>query len=228
MQIDEAFFGGRAKYNRGRRLLGDREPFGEDAVRNELVQAETEPIQGWVKGPWIFGLYQDRQTITFIVFPDWKASTLIPLICKCVQEGSVAVLDEWTGYRQFSGYGYTHQTVCHKSNYVDPGTCLHTQAIERPWADAKVYIKRARGVGPLLQSHLDEQNVAESAQRYRKSRIAVRSILERCSQGIPGKNLDDGLARHSYTQRFGFTIYRAKACSKGHHVTLHRGVGVKK
>ena len=66
------------------------------------------------------------------------------------------VSDEWSGYRRIHEHNFTHYTVCHKRNYVDPDTGFYTQAIERAWADAKSYIKRARGGGPLLQSHLDE------------------------------------------------------------------------
>ena len=73
-----------------------------------------------------------------------------------MEEGSVVVSDEWAGYRRLNEYGYSHYNVFHKRNYVDHDTGFHTQAIERGWEDAKVYIKRARGSGPLFQSHLDE------------------------------------------------------------------------
>lgn len=160
VQIDEAFFGGRAKYNRGRRLKGDRRPPGEASAHNELLSeinaAPESTIEGRVKGPWVFGLYQEKDKVRFVVVPDRKASTLIPIIQQYVQEGSVIVSDEWAAYRRLSEHGFTHHTVCHRRNYVDPESGFHTQAIERAWADAKVYIKRARGSGPLLQSHLDE------------------------------------------------------------------------
>ena len=53
--------------------------------------------------------------------------------------------------------GYTHETVNHQENYVDPFTGAHSQAIERSWLDAKIKIlKKIRGVPlTMLQSHLD-------------------------------------------------------------------------
>ncbi len=95
-------------------------------------------------------LFISRQkTVRFIIVSDSKASTLIPIIQQYVKERSVVVSDEWAAYRNLSEYGYTHHTVCHKRNYVDPVTGFHTQAIERRWADAKSYIKRACGAGLL-------------------------------------------------------------------------------
>ncbi len=89
------------------------------------------------------GFYQDEKTVRFITVKDRKASTLIPLIQHYVQEGSVVVSDEWAGYRNLKDYGYTLHSVCHKRNYVNPVTGFHTQGIERSWADAKAYTKRA-------------------------------------------------------------------------------------
>ncbi len=38
VQVDEAFFGGRAKYGGGRRLFGDRVPAGEKQAHKELIR----------------------------------------------------------------------------------------------------------------------------------------------------------------------------------------------
>ena len=115
-----------------------------------------ESSVGKVHGPWVFGLYQNERTVRFIIVEDCKATTLIPIIQEYVQDGSVTVSDEWSVYRNLRDHGYTHHTICHKRNYVNRVTGFHTQIIARSWADAKSYIKRARGTGPLLQSHLDE------------------------------------------------------------------------
>ncbi len=66
------------------------------------------------------------------------------------------VTDEWRGYVRLRENGYTHYTVNHSQNFVNPTTHYHTQGIERMWVDAKMYMKHARHPGPLLQSHLDE------------------------------------------------------------------------
>ncbi len=67
---------------------------------------------------------------------------------------------------QMNESGYRHQTVNHSRNFVNPRTGFHTQAIERAWVDAKSLIKRARGAGPLLQSHLDECSWRKSRRQY--------------------------------------------------------------
>ena len=64
--------------------------------------------------------------------------------------------DEWLGYCWIAEGGFTNHTVNHKNNFVDPSTGCHTQAIERAWADAKVWLQCARHGGPILQSHHDE------------------------------------------------------------------------
>eukprot|EP00171_Calliarthron_tuberculosum_P000057 IDg57t1 len=64
--------------------------------------------------------------------------------------------DEWKGYNALESNGFTHYTVNHKKNFVDPHTQVHTQEIERQWVDAKAFMKRARGPTIMLQSHLDE------------------------------------------------------------------------
>ena len=160
VQIDEALFRGKAKYGRGRRLKGDPVDKNEDKSRAgilvEIGESGLEEIQGKVMGPWVFGIYQNNRAVRFFVAPDRKATTLLPIILEQVKQGSVIVSDEWSAYRRISELGYTHYTVCHKRNYVEPETGFHTQAIERAWCDAKSYVKRARGAGPLLQAHLDE------------------------------------------------------------------------
>ena len=122
----------------------------------EIEDCSDEEIKGRVKGPWVFGLYANKEQVRFIVVPDRKATTLIPLVLRYVASGSVIVSDEWPAYRRLPDFSYKHYTVCHKRNFVAPSTGFHTQAIERAWLDAKDWLKRARGAGPLLQSHLDE------------------------------------------------------------------------
>ncbi len=79
----------------------------------------------------MFGIYEDACTVRFIIVPDCRGSTLIPIIEKYVQTGSRVVSDKWAGYKRLSYFEYIHETVCHKRNYVNPETGWHTQAIER-------------------------------------------------------------------------------------------------
>ncbi len=173
VQIDEAYFGGKAKYGKRRRLQYDRqtqEPDPKEYIVELLSEMSTnereeENDAPKVNGPWVLGIYQDACTVRFIIVPDRRGSTLIPIIEKYGQRGSRVVSDEWAGYRRLSDFGYIHETVCHKRNYVNPEAGWHTQAIERSGADARIVIKRNRGALKgknngdrlsLLRAHLDE------------------------------------------------------------------------
>lgn len=66
--------------------------------------------------------------------------TLIPIIERECEKGSVIHSDEWPAYGNLNVIGYRHFTVNHQENYVDPVTGANTQGIERSWLDAKTCI----------------------------------------------------------------------------------------
>lgn len=169
VQIDEAYFSGKRKYNRGRFRKGDYKAVGEDQARLEEERCAGDKhygpyttIQnkrnfgGRVVGPWVFGIYWSKFCVRFFVIPDRKGETLIPIIKAHVEPSSLVVSDEWKGYSRLEENGYVHETVCHKTHFVNPNTGFHTQAIERAWIEGKAFIKRARYPTVNLQSHLDE------------------------------------------------------------------------
>jgi len=137
IQIDEAYFRGKRKYNRGRLLNGNRSERGRT-------------------GGWVLGFYKSSSEARFVVVPNRSAATLIPIIQRIVAEGSVIITDEWKSYNRLSSLGYIHHTVNHSQNYVDPNTGYHTQGIERMWVEAKLWLKKARRPNHLMQGHLDE------------------------------------------------------------------------
>lgn len=169
-QADEGYFQGKRKANKGRLAGWDKKPRGENEAREEMrseaeVDDENDPPNctsglrnhgSRVLGPWVVGVYLSPTQVRFQLVPDRSGRTLVPLLQRFVSEGSTIVTDEWGGYKRLSEVGFLHKTVNHQHNFVDPATGYHTQAIERAWVDAKVWLKRARGAGPLLQSHLDE------------------------------------------------------------------------
>ncbi len=153
VQIDESYFQGRRKYNRGRLLLGDKK--AAMAQEKESGAKDDDADDDESKGPWVFGLYERKDSIRFYLVENRKSSTLIPLILDNVKSGSTIVSDEWAAYKQIPKHGFVHETVNHKKNYVNPETGFHTQAIERAWLEGKKWFSRARSAGPHLQSHLD-------------------------------------------------------------------------
>ena len=148
VQIDEAYFRGRRKYSRGRMLDGDYQMPSNCSRSNNYGDL--------VRGPWVLGIYQNSFHVRFIVISDRKSETLLPIIRDYVDEGSTIVTDEWSAYNGLSGLGYTHETVNHSENYVNPSTGYHTQGVERAWVDAKAWMKRARYPSEYIQSHLNE------------------------------------------------------------------------
>ena len=148
VQIDEAYFSGRRKYKKGRLLSGDYGIAHGNTRKNNYGDQ--------VIGPWVLGIYQSASNVRFIVVPDRKSTTLLPIISKYVEKGSVVVTDEWAPYNQLNEEGYHHETVNHSENYVNPVTGFNTQGVERSWVDAKAMLKKSRHPSNYLQSHLDE------------------------------------------------------------------------
>lgn len=81
---------------------------------------------------------------------------MILLIQNFVKKGRTVATDDWAGYSRLGEYGFDHQTVFRKSNFVNRDIGFHTQAIERAWQEGRAICKRARLLGPNLHPHLDE------------------------------------------------------------------------
>ncbi len=66
--------------------------------------------------------------------------------------------DCWGGYNQLGGMNnYTHMTVNHSENFVDPNTHEHTQTIEEFGGNRKDAIKKMHGVHEdRLVPYMDE------------------------------------------------------------------------
>lgn len=135
VQIDESYFSGKRKYNRGR-------------------------VLGGVVDPWIFGLIDSTsKEVALYTVQDRTAGTLIPLIEETVLPGSTIVSDGWGAYNAIgaSPNNYTHLVVNHSENFVDPITQAHTQMIEGFWAHAKQKYKESRGwAAHVRPSYIDE------------------------------------------------------------------------
>ena len=122
IQINESYFQGRRKYNRGRLQLGDKKK-NESNASNSRGEDNREE-----KGPWVFGLYESISSVRFYVDQNRKAPALIPLILGNVAEESTIVSDEWMAYISLEEHGYNHETVNHSTNSVN----LKQDSIQRP------------------------------------------------------------------------------------------------
>lgn len=87
------------------------------------------------------------------------ADTLLPIIQRVVQPGSIIHSDQWNVYHRIQERLHLeHGTVNHSVNFVDPETGVHIQTIESCWARTKQKFKTMKGVSPdALSSYLDER-----------------------------------------------------------------------
>ena len=116
VQIDESHFF-KAKYNVGSGLKRDAVwVFGEIDIETNRVVAE--------------------------VCDDRSAETLIPIITSTVNSNAIIWSDKWKAYDTLYNYGFTHQTVNHSENFVDPITKVNTQKIESTWNSIKKFLDR--------------------------------------------------------------------------------------
>jgi hypothetical protein len=130
VEIDESKFGKR-KYHRGHR----------------------------VDGVWVLGGVErtPERRVFLVVVPDRSLQTLEDVISRHVYPGSIVHSDLWRGYSQLSrNFDYSHLTVNHSVNFVDPQTCVHTNTIEGTWAGIKLGIPQRNRTRGEIGEHLFE------------------------------------------------------------------------
>ena len=88
---------------------------------------------------------------------DRTADTLEEVIKEYVAPGTTIHTDCWKGYVHLDTLGYTHKTVNHSKNFVDPVDGTHTQKIERFWRGLKGVRTRYQGIpSSEIDSHIKE------------------------------------------------------------------------
>ena len=80
------------------------------------------------------------------VIPNKSQATLVPIIMQQVANGSIIHTDEHGGYYNIGLFGYNHGVVCHKYNFVNRVTGVHTQGIESFNGELKYEIKKRKGI----------------------------------------------------------------------------------
>lgn len=98
-----------------------------------------------VDGHWVFGGIERGSSKAFmLVVPDRTKITLLPIIQQYIRPGTTIISDEWKAYHDIGTIpgGYTHKTVNHSQNFVDPVTGAHTQSIEGHWSCTKRMMRK--------------------------------------------------------------------------------------
>ena len=125
VEMDESYFPGKPKFNRGRRL-------------GEATWYDDEK--------WAFGM-TSRDSLDAIIkqVPSNRSrKSLLPIIDTHCLPGSIFCSDGWKAYNKLREHleleDVEHFAVNHSENFVDPDTGAHTQTIEGLWRHCKEFL----------------------------------------------------------------------------------------
>lgn len=136
-QVDESMFHYKQKYHTGRTSQANRWVFG-------IIEVGSVSPKYFVK-----------------VVENRNATTLCGIIRELCYPGTIIWSDQFRAYNSLN-QNYSHETVNHRLNYVNPESGVHTQNIESLWNKLKYVLKNRRGIGNGdLQSFLNENMFLE-------------------------------------------------------------------
>ena len=84
------------------------------------------------------------------------SNTLLTLINKHVEKGTLIMSDGWRGYSKLEESGFKHLSVNHSKFFVDPETGAHTQQIESSWRALKRRLSRGGIKSKFYDLHFAE------------------------------------------------------------------------
>ena len=125
IEMDESYFPGKPKYNRGRRL-------GDGAWEYD--------------DKWMFGMAErgSLDAVAVQVPSNRSRLSLLPIIDDNCNVGTIFCSDGWKAYNKLAEHleldDVLHYPVNHSENYVDPDTGAHTQTIEGFWRQVKAWL----------------------------------------------------------------------------------------
>ena len=119
IEMDESYFGGRRKGNRGRGAAG--------------------------KIP-VFGILERGGKVTVEVVPDVKGDTLLELAIRKVKRGSLIYTDRFRSYNGLVSYGFKHRRIDHGKRFANGK--VYINGIEGFWSFAKERLIKYHGVDP--------------------------------------------------------------------------------
>lgn len=117
IEVDESYFGGHRKGNRGRGAAG--------------------------KVP-VFGLLKRGGKVYTKIIPDASSATLIPIIEKKIIPDSIVYSDCWNGYNVLDVSDFKHYRINHSKLFADRKN--HINGIENFWNQAKRHLRKFNGV----------------------------------------------------------------------------------
>jgi transposase len=117
VELDESYFGGHRKGQRGRGAAG--------------------------KVP-VFGILKRGGEVYAQMIPDARTVTLLPIIQAHVQPDSVVYTDSFLSYDALNVEGFRHQRINHSERFAEKAN--HINGIENFWNQAKRHLRRFNGI----------------------------------------------------------------------------------
>jgi len=117
IELDESYFGGHRKGNRGRGAGG--------------------------KIP-VFGILKRGGKVYTKVIPDASGATLIPIIIRRIQPDSIVYTDCWGAYNAIDVTQFHHFRINHSKLFADRHN--HINGIENFWSQAKRWLRKYNGI----------------------------------------------------------------------------------
>ncbi|KAK3892979.1 hypothetical protein Pcinc_003158 [Petrolisthes cinctipes] len=91
-----------------------------------------------VEGQWVFGgICRQIRSFFMVPVPSRDKDTLLAVIKERIEPGTTVISDCSSAYQCLEHEGFTHRTVNHSVNFVDPSSLEHTNNIERLWREVK-------------------------------------------------------------------------------------------
>ena len=117
IEVDESYFGGARKGQRGRGAAG--------------------------KTP-VFGLLKRGGRVFTKIIPDASSATLLPIIERKVIPDSIVYSDSWRGYNVLDVSDFKHFRINHSQLFADKHN--HINGIENFWNQAKRHMRKFNGI----------------------------------------------------------------------------------
>ena len=118
IELDESYFGGQRKGNRGR------------GAACKII---------------VFGLLKRGGKVHTLIAPDTKKSTLEPIIRQSVKPDSLVYTDGYKSYDVLDVSEFHHYRINHSERFVE-GKKNHINGIENFWNQAKRHMRRFNGI----------------------------------------------------------------------------------
>jgi transposase len=125
VELDESYFGGRRKGNRGRGAAG--------------------------KVP-VFGILERNGTVKVEIVPNVRAETILGITVKAVRRGSVVYTDRYQVYDSLMFRGYRHLSVDHKKHFSKGKVYINGLEGFWSWAKERLTKRHVRYQTPLVSS----------------------------------------------------------------------------